>query len=530
MASESEVQNSEPESSEIPAVPLCGNVRNLALFFQSRQNPNEEIKTSLPLKVTPSLKFTAIKNEISSIYLPKNVEEPIQTPALENDVSDDEPVDAYEVPKELEEAESLKHQLDCLVIAQVEKPAKTKPVPRPRLSIIRKRWYKELILDSEDSSQAGSSNGSSNNYGHVIEETDNYDNACGASSSSGKESVYNEIHEIAEEAIYEELPSRPSSSCATEKSAKESRIKDRAKSVDRLRSSIGLIFQKSRRLSNKLPERQIRRTLSAFARSCDTLLSDLPSKPTRSAPRPPSVEQLLNRPRLPDPSSRGYANYSRVLPESCKWCEQYSQFKLHKQGNANKEFVLESLESEDDYDAISRCISEDSDDLYDDIEEPCSASDRIYESLKCDNSRLSKDTNGNVQLENNEYQNDAVFRRNSSEKKLCREQKKIDKKRVSLAHKLKKKFNVTGREVPVNWGLVKEDAPKTRHNIKVIKGETVLVIRMEGNPPGKWLAKNERGKIGYVELSNVAFDPDSVKTLMTLNTVEAIDPAYHEYN
>lgn len=39
---------------------------------------------------------------------------------------------------------------------------------------------------------------------------------------------------------------------------------------------------------------------------------------------------------------------------------------------------------------------------------------------------------------------------------------------------------------------------------------------------GKWLAKNERSKIGYVDLANIEFDAESVKLLMNINPLEAI--------
>jgi len=71
--------------------------------------------------------------------------------------------------------------------------------------------------------------------------------------------------------------------------------------------------------------------------------------------------------------------------------------------------------------------------------------------------------------------------------------------------------------------LVKENANKTRFDLKVKKSEVVLILRMEGNPAGKWLVKDERGKIGFVDLSNIAIDPDSVKTLMHLNPIQALD-------
>ncbi len=73
---------------------------------------------------------------------------------------------------------------------------------------------------------------------------------------------------------------------------------------------------------------------------------------------------------------------------------------------------------------------------------------------------------------------------------------------------------MTGEEIPVNAGIVKEDKRGSRYDLYVRKGETVLILRMEGNPPGKWLAKNERAKIGYVDLANISFDAESVKSII----------------
>jgi len=100
------------------------------------------------------------------------------------------------------------------------------------------------------------------------------------------------------------------------------------------------------------------------------------------------------------------------------------------------------------------------------------------------------------------------------EKKIEKEQKLLEKRRRESAEKLRTKFNLTGQEVPVNYGIVKEDAKKSKYNLRVGKGEVVLVLRMEDNPPGLWLAKNERSEIGYVQLSNISCDAQVVKALM----------------
>ncbi|KAH7643503.1 hypothetical protein HUG17_5865 [Dermatophagoides farinae] len=85
--------------------------------------------------------------------------------------------------------------------------------------------------------------------------------------------------------------------------------------------------------------------------------------------------------------------------------------------------------------------------------------------------------------------------------------------------KIMKRFNLTGKEIPVNAGIVKESyKSRSKYDLLVNQGETILILRMENNPPGKWLAKNERSKIGYIDLNNVYLETDAIKAAFeTLN-------------
>lgn len=92
---------------------------------------------------------------------------------------------------------------------------------------------------------------------------------------------------------------------------------------------------------------------------------------------------------------------------------------------------------------------------------------------------------------------------------------RIFKKREILALKSGEKFGLTGLEVPLCAGVVKDDCSrKNKHDLKLKKGEVVLVLRMHGNPPGKYLAKSEKGRIGYVDLSNLRVDSQSIKMIL----------------
>lgn len=154
---------------------------------------------------------------------------------------------------------------------------------------------------------------------------------------------------------------------------------------------------------------------------------------------------------------------------------------------------------DDDYDET---VEEEEYDYYDDGE--C-----IYEELSSNEGTIYEEF---IEEENVYGNADAEVDRQD---KVVKETKN-QMKRLKKARKIMKRFNLTGDEIPVNAGIVRRDQKGTGSNsiLKVSAGETVLILRMAGNPPGLWLAKNERSKIGYVDLDNVCIDPEGIKTLM----------------
>ncbi|XP_076318387.1 uncharacterized protein LOC143229632 isoform X2 [Tachypleus tridentatus] len=99
------------------------------------------------------------------------------------------------------------------------------------------------------------------------------------------------------------------------------------------------------------------------------------------------------------------------------------------------------------------------------------------------------------------------------EKQRRKEQKEKEKKDREL-EKLRKKYLITGDELPVDTGVVKCDSRGGRLDLAVKKGDILEILRMENNPSGKWLVRNDRAKIGYVELTNIQVDANSIKSVM----------------
>jgi hypothetical protein len=241
-----------------------------------------------------------------------------------------------------------------------------------------------------------------------------------------------------------------------------------------------------------------------------SVINQLPIKPTRSPPLPPL---LLFRPAAPLPpeASEDYYEDTLTASNSSGYKHPYELYN----DSAHNEQIYCSLDNEDDsesdfYEGIndyddgltghkhSYIADNYYEDSFDNINSDC---DRIYEVLPFEKEYYS-DSDSNTSIVSLE------------EKQINSDCDPLAKKRELKAIKLRKKFNMTGEEIPVNAGIVKEDKRGSRYDLYVRKGETVLILRMEGNPPGKWLAKNERAKIGYVDLANISFDAESVKSII----------------
>lgn len=134
-----------------------------------------------------------------------------------------------------------------------------------------------------------------------------------------------------------------------------------------------------------------------------------------------------------------------------------------------------------------------SDELYNDIANDPEFEDDIYETMEVDPSQCDQ------------FQRYAV-----EERKLSCDFKENDKEML----KLKEKFQLTGEELSIAKGMVKKSTKAKGNDLAVKEGEQVIVYRMEKNPTGRWLVKNERGKFGYVELNNIEIDPQFVKSVM----------------
>ncbi|RWS29535.1 FYN-binding protein-like protein [Leptotrombidium deliense] len=237
-----------------------------------------------------------------------------------------------------------------------------------------------------------------------------------------------------------------------------------------------------------------------------------PLRPKRSPPLPPT--NLHFRPAAPLP----VYTCEQELYEHGSTLTYYDRDSVYTSDSdmyatvGDRTSLADSSDHYEDISDFEKLTESDyDDDLYQDAYQCRFTEEQIYEVLPGEE-HSSNDLNTQQELFVETDNNYCRKIESHSDRKL----KKREKKRAVRAAKLRKKFNFTGNEIPVNAGVVIEDAKGTAYDLMVNKGEVVLILRMENNPPGKWLVKNERDKIGFVDLQNINVDPDSIKSLMKI--------------
>ncbi|XP_022251739.1 phosphatase and actin regulator 4B-like [Limulus polyphemus] len=146
--------------------------------------------------------------------------------------------------------------------------------------------------------------------------------------------------------------------------------------------------------------------------------------------------------------------------------------------------------------------------LYQDAMDQNPVEEDLYEEMPADT--ISNDEANGPMYSNRKEE---LRFKKEEEKQRRKEQKEKEKKDREL-EKLRKKYLITGDELPVDTGVVKCDSRGGRLDLTVKKGEVLEILRMENNPSGKWLVRNDRAKIGYVELTNIQVDANSIKSVM----------------
>ncbi|XP_041816608.1 FYN-binding protein 1 isoform X2 [Chelmon rostratus] len=111
------------------------------------------------------------------------------------------------------------------------------------------------------------------------------------------------------------------------------------------------------------------------------------------------------------------------------------------------------------------------------------------------------------------------------EKKRLEAEKKEQKEREKKEQDARKKFKLVGPLEAVHQGKACVDCRGGKTDLALKQGDCLDIIRVQGNPEGKWLGRTQDGSIGYVKTTSVEIDFNSLKNR---KTQQAYDPEVYD--
>ncbi|XP_053735675.1 FYN-binding protein 1 isoform X1 [Synchiropus splendidus] len=101
------------------------------------------------------------------------------------------------------------------------------------------------------------------------------------------------------------------------------------------------------------------------------------------------------------------------------------------------------------------------------------------------------------------------------QKKRLEAERKEQKEREKKEQDGRKKFKLVGPMTVIHQGKALMDCRGSKTDLALKQGESLDIIRTQGNPEGKWLGRNQDGSIGYVKITSVKIDFNSLKNYQT---------------
>ncbi|XP_039636815.1 FYN-binding protein 1 isoform X2 [Perca fluviatilis] len=98
------------------------------------------------------------------------------------------------------------------------------------------------------------------------------------------------------------------------------------------------------------------------------------------------------------------------------------------------------------------------------------------------------------------------------EKKRQEAEKKEQKEREKKEQDARKKFKLVGPLEVVHQGKARLDCRSSKTDLALKQGQSLDIIRVQGNPEGKWLGRTQDGSIGYVKTTSVEIDFNTLKS------------------
>ncbi|XP_030292530.1 FYN-binding protein 1 isoform X2 [Sparus aurata] len=111
------------------------------------------------------------------------------------------------------------------------------------------------------------------------------------------------------------------------------------------------------------------------------------------------------------------------------------------------------------------------------------------------------------------------------EKKRLEAEKKEQKEREKKEQEARKKFKLVGTLETIHQGKARVDCRGSKTDLALKQGDSLDIIRVQGNPEGKWLGRTQDGSIGYVKTTSVEID---FNTLKNRKAQQAYDPEVYD--
>ncbi|KAM7393000.1 hypothetical protein PAMA_007900 [Pampus argenteus] len=112
------------------------------------------------------------------------------------------------------------------------------------------------------------------------------------------------------------------------------------------------------------------------------------------------------------------------------------------------------------------------------------------------------------------------------EKKRIEAEKKEQREREKKEQDARKKFKLVGPLEAIHQGKACLDCRGSKTDLALKLGDCLDIIRVQGNPEGKWLGRTQDGSIGYVKTTSVEIDFNTLKKRQSQQ--QAYDPEVYD--
>ncbi|XP_044031160.1 FYN-binding protein 1 isoform X2 [Siniperca chuatsi] len=251
-------------------------------------------------------------------------------------------------------------------------------------------------------------------------------------------------------------------------------------------------------------------------------LGPAPAKPNR----PPKVN-LENFKRVAEASDDGPGTFKKsVMPTPL--ASQTSNHSSHVTATQPSQTALPSLPPRHPGTMIQE------DEFYDDVDKFTSSPPPLPPSTGHPSQRAKEENDDDGEMyedlderwEAAEQKQEKMKEKDEKEeKKRLEAEKKEQKEREKKEQDARKKFKLVGPLEVIHQGKARVDYRGSKTDLALKQGDSLDIIRVQGNPEGKWLGRSQDGAIGYVKTTSVEIDFD---TLKNHKTQPAYDPEVYD--